>query len=804
MALPPIIYRIGADISDFITGTNSAIKRVNALSAAISSIIAAQALKAAYELGVHYTLLEARVTRLSDSTAEATQNMNTLMEISNKTGSSIKDTVAQFSSMSATLKELGASNSDVTDLVKILQQIGVVGGSSSEEMSNALRQFSQSLAGGVIRAEEFNSILDQMPELARQIAYGMNKSMGEMREAMLSGQLTADKVLTALYSRAGTVEAQFAKIPRTLAQSMNEASNSLSQAMSNLDKSLGVTDALVSHFDELNAALKRYNGENNERSVLASLELQVKENEKLTSLYVKKKRAQDIYNNAIKDGEGFLSKASKMEINRLNTEIDAIEKVKDARRREKMQATGIGVLPSNIPTGGGAREFINKMAVIAQEKKAAEERKKAQKEQQESSDKNTKSQQKMNQELQITRLETQGLGRDAAMLRAEFSVDTGAAPDVYKKQVADARAAAGEIYDLEQAQRSASSASKDGIKTETEAARAAKQREEAIAQMSRELQIAQLETSGLSREAAMLQAQWRIDDGATSDQINSIRAMAASIYDLNEAKRKSEEKEQKKTEAGEFIKSVTKEAMSPAEQIDAEESEKLAKLKGYQDLELEGLTGFEDAKTAIIQDAVKQREALQIESTSAILNATSSMFSGMADLAEKSVGEASGAYKAMFALSRGFAIANASLNLYTAVSQALADPTAVTAAQKMANMSAIGTAGASLVSSITSVSYGGGRENGGTANPGSFYRVGEGGKPELFESGGKQYLIPGDSTGSVTSNRNAFGQDKSGITIINTIDGDTVMQSVAGSSAFDTAVINSISANKDIVRMKLK
>ncbi|MBD8696604.1 phage tail tape measure C-terminal domain-containing protein [Stenotrophomonas sp. CFBP 13718] len=43
------------------------------------------------------------------------------------------------------------------------------------------------------------------------------------------------------------------------------------------------------------------------------------------------------------------------------------------------------------------------------------------------------------------------------------------------------------------------------------------------------------------------------------------------------------------------------------------------------------------------------------------------------------------------------------------------------------------------------LSFGGGRARGGGVNRGSFYEVGEGGRPELLEQNGKQYLIPGNS-----------------------------------------------------------
>ncbi|HDX0922163.1 TPA: hypothetical protein RNS88_002051 [Stenotrophomonas maltophilia] len=59
-------------------------------------------------------------------------------------------------------------------------------------------------------------------------------------------------------------------------------------------------------------------------------------------------------------------------------------------------------------------------------------------------------------------------------------------------------------------------------------------------------------------------------------------------------------------------------------------------------------------------------------------------------------------------------------------------------------------AGASWVNTIGGAISGsaGGRAGGGPVAAGSMYRVGEGGRPELFDQGGKTYLIPGDA-GSV-------------------------------------------------------
>ncbi len=83
---------------------------------------------------------------------------------------------------------------------------------------------------------------------------------------------------------------------------------------------------------------------------------------------------------------------------------------------------------------------------------------------------------------------------------------------------------------------------------------------------------------------------------------------------------------------------------------------------------------------------------------------------------------------------------------------AAATATATMGTAPMIAMSAI----SALMAGITGL-FGGGRYNGGAVNGGNLYRVGEHGKPELFQTnGGKQYMIPGEG-GRVIPNRDIGG-----------------------------------------------
>jgi hypothetical protein len=152
---------------------------------------------------------------------------------------------------------------------------------------------------------------------------------------------------------------------------------------------------------------------------------------------------------------------------------------------------------------------------------------------------------------------------------------------------------------------------------------------------------------------------------------------------------------------------------------------------------------LEEDTAARITQILQQEQFDRLAAQSQLLGSTSALFGELAGLAKNFGGEQSSTFKALFAASKGFAIADAGLKLNMAILQAMADPTALSPQQKLANYAAIAAAGGSLISAISSASYGGGRQYGGPVSAGSMYRVNETGAPEMFVgSGGRQYMMP--------------------------------------------------------------
>lgn len=233
---------------------------INRVAGAIAASLVVDWGKAFLVAADNMSQLNARIERLTGSAATASQTMQSLMRISSSTGGSLQDTAKLWETLSTALRDTGATNGQIIQLTETLQKIGRIGGSSSEEMANALRQFGQSISSGTIRAEEFNSILEQMPELARQIAAGMGVSIGELRQLMLDGKLTAEDALNAIQKQTGSVNAEFEKLPRTLSQANTALTNSFLSMIDSVNQATGASSGMVAVIDSLTAALDRLAG----------------------------------------------------------------------------------------------------------------------------------------------------------------------------------------------------------------------------------------------------------------------------------------------------------------------------------------------------------------------------------------------------------------------------------------------------------------------------------------------------------------------------------------------------------------
>lgn len=329
-------------------------------------------------------------------------------------------------------------------------------------------------------------------------------------------------------------------------------------------------------------------------------------------------------------------------------------------------------------------------------------------------------------------------------------------------QISKAGDLAGENFDLQKSEEARKEAQRKSEQQDKRSATAA----ESVAQKLDKLRAAQdLSTESAEKrriQEAGLRAEQSLGSGATQKQLNEARALgeaneraALSIQKRKEAEQGQKYAKQEIASAQTTVDPSTGQAVDPLAQINLQEQQKLDALAKYQEIDKQNTKLYEDAKTAIMQQASYQRQAILLQeqqtyqqNVSSLLGESSNFAGSLADAIGQAAGKSSAAYQALFAISKGFAIAQASLNLQTAISNAMAIPWP-------ANIPAIAqalSAGTQIVSAISGINYSGGRKNGGSVSPGNVYPVGEGNLPELMQTSKGLFMIPGDG-GKVFSNK---------------------------------------------------
>ena len=164
-----------------------------------------------------------------------------------------------------------------------------------------------------------------------------------------------------------------------------------------------------------------------------------------------------------------------------------------------------------------------------------------------------------------------------------------------------------------------------------------------------------------------------------------------------------------------YAQNKSQQAISPIDQVrgmyDSEQdlknqqSQELAQLQAFYDQKLMNEEEFQKRKQQIISRYENDRWQKEMAEYATGLSDLGGAFDVLTSTVEQSAGKQSAAYKAMFTVSKAFAIAEASVKLSQAIAQAMADTTALTPAQKFANMAAVAAAGANVISQITSVAF---------------------------------------------------------------------------------------------------
>ncbi len=261
--------RMGADYYKTMEGggkkaaaaTRETQRSIAALNSELASVKAtatgvAGAFAGAFATGqlVHYAdtwnQLNGRLRLASTGSDDFAQSQRTLMDISQRTGTSFEANANLYSRIAASLRDAGYASADVAKVTETVATSLKLSGASTEEASSVITQLSQALGSGVLRGEEFNAIMESGGRLAKLLADGLGTTVGGLRNMANNGQLTTEKIMP-LLTNVELLRKEFDTLPASISGSAQKVENAFMAWVGGANNAVGASSTLSGILDGL-------------------------------------------------------------------------------------------------------------------------------------------------------------------------------------------------------------------------------------------------------------------------------------------------------------------------------------------------------------------------------------------------------------------------------------------------------------------------------------------------------------------------------------------------------------------------
>ncbi len=192
-----------------------------------------------------YSGILAKLKLVSGSTAEFAAAQSKLFEISQRNMTPLAETVQLYSRLATSMRDLGRSQADTLAITDLVGKSIRISGADASSAAAGILQFAQAIGSGVLRGDEFNSMMENSPRLAKALADGLNVPIGALREMAAQGELTADKVVNAILSQSDVIKREYTQMPVTISGAFQQIQNALTQYVGQTDQASGASKELA-------------------------------------------------------------------------------------------------------------------------------------------------------------------------------------------------------------------------------------------------------------------------------------------------------------------------------------------------------------------------------------------------------------------------------------------------------------------------------------------------------------------------------------------------------------------------------
>lgn len=200
------------------SGTGSANRLTSSLKNMVGAYVGLQGVKGLMQMSDTLVSTTARLNMVNDGLQTTAQLNSMIFQSANRARGSYAETAAMVSKLGLLAGDAFGSTQEIVAFAEQLNKQMAVSGVSMVSAQGAMLQLTQAMASGVLRGEELNSVMDQLPMVTESIIKYLGISKGELKDLASEGAITAEIVKNAMFAAAEETNARFEEMPTSWSQ----------------------------------------------------------------------------------------------------------------------------------------------------------------------------------------------------------------------------------------------------------------------------------------------------------------------------------------------------------------------------------------------------------------------------------------------------------------------------------------------------------------------------------------------------------------------------------------------------------
>lgn len=199
-------------------GTNEANDLMNMIKGAVAAYVTIQSVTSALNLSDQLTSTTARLNLMNDGLQTTAELQDMIYLSAERSRGAYQTTADAVSKLGLMAGDAFDSSAEIIAFTEQLNKQFTIAGTEAAGIDAAMLQLTQAMGSGVLRGEEYNSILEQAPNIIQSIADYLEVPKGQLKDMAAEGQITAEIVKNAMFAAADETNAKFEQMPMTFAQ----------------------------------------------------------------------------------------------------------------------------------------------------------------------------------------------------------------------------------------------------------------------------------------------------------------------------------------------------------------------------------------------------------------------------------------------------------------------------------------------------------------------------------------------------------------------------------------------------------